>query len=241
MDRHASPASNTLLPGHYPAWQDPMTNISRHRLRNALSQNHSIRRCGLRYFAAAAPDAAARNSLTQVTCAAPRDLRHAGPATRVPALEPRQRGPAMADTVLYEVSDGLATITLNRPEAMNAMNIETKVALRDAAAGRRRRPRRTGRAADRGRRPGVLRRARTSRSTSGCWPPTGESGSGPTMSTVREHYNPIVRALDRDAEAGGGRRSTASRRAPASASRSPRTTGSSPTPPPSTPRSPGSR
>lgn len=39
----------------------------------------------------------------------------------------------MADTVLYEVSDGLATITLNRPEAMNAMNVAAKVALRDAA------------------------------------------------------------------------------------------------------------
>ena len=38
----------------------------------------------------------------------------------------------MADTVLYEVSDGLATITLNRPEAMNALNIAAKVALRDA-------------------------------------------------------------------------------------------------------------
>lgn len=36
----------------------------------------------------------------------------------------------MADTVLYEVHDGLATITLNRPEAMNALNIATKVALR---------------------------------------------------------------------------------------------------------------
>ncbi|GAA3501195.1 hypothetical protein GCM10019016_083020 [Streptomyces prasinosporus] len=84
----------------------------------------------------------------------------------------------MADTVLYEVSDGLATITLNRPEAMNALNVATKVALRDAvrsaadddavravlltAAGR----------------PGVLRRARTSRSTSGCWPPTGRTVRG---------------------------------------------------------------
>ena len=45
----------------------------------------------------------------------------------------------MADTVLYEVSDGLATITLNRPEAMNALNTEAKVALRDAL----RRPRPT--------------------------------------------------------------------------------------------------
>jgi len=38
----------------------------------------------------------------------------------------------MADTVLYEVTDGLATITINRPEAMNAMNIVTKAALRGA-------------------------------------------------------------------------------------------------------------
>ncbi|MGH8965341.1 MAG: enoyl-CoA hydratase-related protein, partial [Actinomycetes bacterium] len=37
-----------------------------------------------------------------------------------------------ADTVLYEVSDGLATITINRPDAMNAMNTAAKVALRDA-------------------------------------------------------------------------------------------------------------
>lgn len=38
----------------------------------------------------------------------------------------------MADSVLYEVTDGLATITINRPDAMNAMNTEAKVALRDA-------------------------------------------------------------------------------------------------------------
>ncbi|RKN47297.1 enoyl-CoA hydratase-related protein [Streptomyces hoynatensis] len=37
----------------------------------------------------------------------------------------------MADTVLYEVTESLATVTLNRPEAMNALNDEAKEALRD--------------------------------------------------------------------------------------------------------------
>jgi 2-(1,2-epoxy-1,2-dihydrophenyl)acetyl-CoA isomerase len=34
--------------------------------------------------------------------------------------------------VVYTVSDGVATITLNRPEAMNSLNVATKVGLRDA-------------------------------------------------------------------------------------------------------------
>ncbi|WP_326598836.1 enoyl-CoA hydratase/isomerase family protein [Streptomyces sp. NBC_01803] len=38
----------------------------------------------------------------------------------------------MADTVLYEVTDRLATVTLNRPEAMNALNVAMKEALRDS-------------------------------------------------------------------------------------------------------------
>jgi 2-(1,2-epoxy-1,2-dihydrophenyl)acetyl-CoA isomerase len=38
----------------------------------------------------------------------------------------------MADVVLYEVADGLATVTLNRPEAMNALDLALKGALRDA-------------------------------------------------------------------------------------------------------------
>ncbi|MGW0941682.1 2-cyclohexenylcarbonyl CoA isomerase [Streptomyces sp. NPDC002623] len=96
----------------------------------------------------------------------------------------------MADTVLYEVSDGLATITLNRPEAMNALNIATKVALRDAVGSA---------AADEAVR-AVLLTAAGERAF--C---VGQDlkehigllaeGSKQVMSTVAEHYNPIVRAL----------------------------------------------
>ncbi|MFD8738043.1 enoyl-CoA hydratase/isomerase family protein [Streptomyces sp. NPDC059618] len=100
----------------------------------------------------------------------------------------------MADTVLYEVSDGLATITLNRPEAMNAMNIATKVALRDAAQA----------AADDDAVRAILLTAAGDRAFCvgqdlkehiGLLAADRESGSGGTMRTVREHYNPIVRAL----------------------------------------------
>ncbi|MFI6942167.1 enoyl-CoA hydratase/isomerase family protein [Streptomyces sp. NPDC050418] len=99
----------------------------------------------------------------------------------------------MADTVLYEVSDGLATITLNRPEAMNAMNTEAKVALRDAVQAA---------AADAGVRAVLL--TATGRAFCvgqdlkehiGSLTEDRASGSGQTMSTVREHYNPVMRAL----------------------------------------------
>ncbi len=84
----------------------------------------------------------------------------------------------MADTVLYEVSDGLATITLNRPEAMNALDIATKVALREAVQA----------AADDSAVRAVLLTAagerafcgaRTSRSTSRCSRRTGRPAPGP--------------------------------------------------------------
>ncbi|MBT2398151.1 enoyl-CoA hydratase-related protein [Streptomyces sp. ISL-100] len=99
----------------------------------------------------------------------------------------------MADTVLYEVTDGLATITINRPDAMNAMNTEAKVALRDAVQAA---------AAD----PAVRAVLLTATGRAFCvgqdlkehissLAADRESGSGQTMSTVREHYNPIVRAL----------------------------------------------
>ncbi|MER6348508.1 2-cyclohexenylcarbonyl CoA isomerase [Streptomyces sp. NPDC001595] len=100
----------------------------------------------------------------------------------------------MADTVLYEVSDGLATITLNRPEAMNALNIATKVALREAVQSA---------AADDAVRAVLLTAAgdrafcvgQDLKEHIGLLASDRETGEGQTMSTVREHYNPIARAL----------------------------------------------
>ncbi|HLL32319.1 enoyl-CoA hydratase/isomerase family protein [Streptomyces sp.] len=100
----------------------------------------------------------------------------------------------MADTVLYEVTDGLATITLNRPEAMNALNIATKVALREAVRSA---------AADDAVRAVLLTAAgdrafcvgQDLKEHIGLLAADRETGDGRTMSTVREHYNPIARAL----------------------------------------------
>lgn len=100
----------------------------------------------------------------------------------------------MADCVLYDVSDGLATITINRPDAMNAMNTEAKVALRDAARAA---------AADDAARAVLLTASGTRafcvgqdlKEHIGHLAADRESGSSLTMSTVAEHYNPIVRAL----------------------------------------------
>ena len=148
----------------------------------------------------------------------------------------------MTDTVLYEVSDGLATITLNRPEAMNALNVEAKVALREAVRS----------AADDPAVRAVLLTAAGERAFCvgqdlkehiGLLAADREAGSGQTMSTVREHYNPIVRALAGAAKpvvaavngvAAGSPSGTSTR------SHSPRTTGSWRTRRRSTPRSPAS-
>lgn len=100
----------------------------------------------------------------------------------------------MADTVLYEVNDGLATIVLNRPEAMNALNVVAKEALRDAARSA---------AADSAVRAILLTAAgerafcvgQDLKEHEDLLAADRESGDDRTMSTVREHYNPIVRAL----------------------------------------------
>ncbi|MGW3086447.1 2-cyclohexenylcarbonyl CoA isomerase [Streptomyces sp. NPDC001108] len=99
----------------------------------------------------------------------------------------------MADSVLCEVSDGLATITINRPDAMNAMNTAAKEALRDALEAV---------AADTAVRAVLL----TASGRAFCvgqdlkehvatLERTREAGGGNALSTVREHYNPIVRAI----------------------------------------------
>ncbi|MFH9136521.1 enoyl-CoA hydratase/isomerase family protein [Streptomyces sp. NPDC017524] len=97
------------------------------------------------------------------------------------------------NTVLYDVSEGLATITINRPGAMNAMNTAAKVALRDALLAA---------SADAGVRAVLL----TATGRAFCvgqdlkehvatLSATREAGGGNALSTVREHYNPIVRAI----------------------------------------------
>ena len=92
--------------------------------------------------------------------------------------------------VIYAVADGVATITLNRPEAMNSLDIATKVALRDAVLEA---------AEDQAVRCVVL----TGSGRAFC---VGQdlkehveilnsSSSDELFRTVPEHYNPTVKAL----------------------------------------------
>ncbi len=95
----------------------------------------------------------------------------------------------MSDTVLLDVTDGVATLTLNRPEAMNSLTVEAKVALNDAVREVAGDPRvralvltGTGRAFCVGQ---DLREHAA----------LLESGDPAPLSTVTEHYNPLVTAL----------------------------------------------
>jgi 2-(1,2-epoxy-1,2-dihydrophenyl)acetyl-CoA isomerase len=97
---------------------------------------------------------------------------------------------SVARPVTYDVVDGVATITLNRPDAMNSLDIATKEALRDIV---------TEAAADDAVRCVVL----TGTGRAFC---VGQDlkehvkllesgGSDQLFTTVAEHYNPIVTAL----------------------------------------------
>lgn len=95
----------------------------------------------------------------------------------------------MSDTVLYDVTEGLATVTLNRPDAMNALNTELKEALRDTLSAA---------AEDEAVRAVLL----TGNGRAFC---VGqdlkehvqalEGGGASALSTVEEHYNPITLAI----------------------------------------------
>jgi 2-(1,2-epoxy-1,2-dihydrophenyl)acetyl-CoA isomerase len=94
----------------------------------------------------------------------------------------------VTDSVLYEVSGAVATITINRPEARNALTAPAKVALlnalRDASAGQ-----------------AVRAVVLTGAGPAFC---SGQdlrehsellvSGAAP-LDTVREHYNPIIETI----------------------------------------------
>jgi 2-(1,2-epoxy-1,2-dihydrophenyl)acetyl-CoA isomerase len=111
----------------------------------------------------------------------------------------------MADSVLYEVNNSLATITINRPHQMNAVDLEAKNALRDAVEAAAADPAAravllTG-AGDRAfcvgqdlkEHIGLLTAAHAD--AQGSDGDVGAAARRDVMSTVREHYNPIVRAL----------------------------------------------
>lgn len=98
---------------------------------------------------------------------------------------------SVESSVLYTVVDGVGTITLNRPEAMNSLDIATKVLLRETVL----------QAAED---PAVRCVVLTGTGRAFC---TGqdlkehisilESDSSEVLfNTVEEHYNPIVRAID---------------------------------------------
>lgn len=92
--------------------------------------------------------------------------------------------------VTYELSDGVATITLNRPDGMNSLTLETKIALRDAMHRA---------AADSEARCVVL----TGTGRAFCVGQdlkehvAGLNGddAAPLSNTVAEHYNPTVTAI----------------------------------------------
>ena len=94
----------------------------------------------------------------------------------------------MSDSVLFEVGDSVATITLNRPAAKNALTTDMKVALLEAL----------GRA---GSDPGIRSVILTGAGQAFC---AGQdlrehaellAGGGSPLDTVRQHYNPIVSSI----------------------------------------------
>lgn len=99
----------------------------------------------------------------------------------------------MTDSVLYELDGGLAVVTINRPDAMNALDVATKVALREAMISA---------AEDSAVRAVLLTGAgerafcvgQDLKEHLGQLKIAEETGEG-ALRTVAEHYNPMMRAL----------------------------------------------
>ena len=95
----------------------------------------------------------------------------------------------MSDIVLLDVTEGVATVTLNRPEGMNSLTVEAKVAINEAVASVADDPR-------------VRAMVLTGSGRAFC---VGqdlkehaallEAGDPAPLSTVSVHYNPLVTAL----------------------------------------------
>jgi 2-(1,2-epoxy-1,2-dihydrophenyl)acetyl-CoA isomerase len=96
----------------------------------------------------------------------------------------------VSDTVLYELRDGVATITLNRPDALNSLTVETKVALLEAL--RRAHSDVAARAAILTGAGRAFCAGQDLREHAG----NLEAGRG-LEGTVESHYNPIVLAITR--------------------------------------------
>ena len=99
----------------------------------------------------------------------------------------------MTDTVLREHAGAVATITLNRPAARNALTVETKLALLETL-------RECG--ADAGTRAVILTGAGPGfcagedlAEHAGRLEDAGRDGDASALGTVREHYNPIIEAI----------------------------------------------
>ena len=94
----------------------------------------------------------------------------------------------MTDSVQFEVTDAVATITLNRPAARNALTTDMKIALLDALARA-------------GSDPAIRSVILTGAGRAFC---AGQdlrehaellAGGGSPLETVRQHYNPIVTSI----------------------------------------------
>ena len=95
----------------------------------------------------------------------------------------------MSEPLLVERADSVVTLTLNRPDAMNSLDVALKEALRDTLAQL---------AADRACRAVVLTGAGRAFCTGQDLREhvaTLESGGGDPLATVRAHYNPIATLL----------------------------------------------